>query len=154
MAVEVGGKIGCRIKSVAMYARGDASIIVGGGSFRRGGRRFHRFSSCSSPYFLPPPSKEKLWRKKLEEGEGEEGKGARLEYSPILGFGVRIVFQLDATTRLLAFFTSCPPSSSSLPAVSRRARNPSPQTERRIPPGSNRGCTLIKPRYRCCMRVI
>lgn len=120
MAVEVGGKIGCRIKSVAMYARGDASIIVG--SFRRGGRRFHRFSSCSSPYFLPPPGKEKLWRKKLEEGEGEEGKGARLEYSPILGFGVRIVFQLDATTRLLAFFTSCPPSSSSLPAVSRRAR--------------------------------
>lgn len=120
MAVEVGGKIGCRIKSVAMNARGDASIIVG--SFRRGGRRFHRLSSCSSPYFLPPPSKEKLWRKKLEEGEGEEGKGARLEYSPILGFGVRIVFQLDATTRLLAFFTSCPPSSSSLPAVSRRAR--------------------------------
>lgn len=86
MAVEVGGKIGCRIKSVAMYARDDASIIVGGGgSFRREGTEIP--SLVRRLIFFPLQVKrnfgEKSWKR--ERGRKEKERGWNIPLSWVSG---------------------------------------------------------------------
>lgn len=87
MAVEVGGKIGCRIKSVAMYARGDASIIVGGGSFRRGGGDSIASLLVRRLIFFPLQVKrnfgEKSWKR--ERGRKEKERGWNIPLSWVSG---------------------------------------------------------------------
>lgn len=140
-----GGSCGERLDKIGRGActRGDASIIAEKRIFSlllpngREEKPFILTRFLASPrrlifFFLEGEEKQ------LSREEGRSREREREEYSPILGFGVRIVFQLDATRPDSAHFSP----RVHLPSRVSRGSQP-PRSNESLFSRSNRGCTPL-----------